>query len=377
MNSTRNSITKTSKTFVINKHIKLENTISPHIKTFDLVSSLLTEGKKIHVTSTDNVKNVTVNNNDDDSLVLEKTSVKHGFVAAVLHAYNNHQHLSLTPDDIWLTIAQGVSDHININAEKLRYEFVNHKGKKALAVKVGDIMCFGRRKGTLRGDWGKVIDRLAKLVDSNLKKKEIKKLLECDFSTSTPSSITVSRIVLLDAFKSYFSYRMHILCGIPKVTLEGTLEDWLKLQEKFLKIRKLNLDLDFWLDRLEPVISKLVETYKGNVDEKFWNQIATYKYYTLYGLGGFEKIDQNPNALKRVSGWITTFFPYTDENVKITGDQIELYEFPEGRVKVPFTTDVIEAQNLKFIGGFMGAKQKLINDEAVVSPVIGWAVVDY
>ena len=66
MNSTRDSITKTSKTFVINKHIKLENTISPHIKTFDLVSSLLTEGKKIHVISTDNVKNVTVNNNDDD-----------------------------------------------------------------------------------------------------------------------------------------------------------------------------------------------------------------------------------------------------------------------------------------------------------------------
>src|SRR6266511_3325760 len=149
MNSTRNSITKTSKTFVINKHIKLENTISPHIKTFDLVSSLLTEGKKIHVTSTDNVKNVTVNNNDDDSLVLEKTSVKHGFVAAVLHAYNNHQHLSLTPDDIWLTIAQGVSDHININAEKLRYEFVNHKGKKTLSVEVGDIMYFDKRTGTL------------------------------------------------------------------------------------------------------------------------------------------------------------------------------------------------------------------------------------
>jgi hypothetical protein len=45
----------------------------------------------------------------------------HGLAAAIFHAYNNHQHLILTPDDIWLTIAQGVSQHINYNAEKFRY----------------------------------------------------------------------------------------------------------------------------------------------------------------------------------------------------------------------------------------------------------------
>src|SRR5947208_1587535 len=126
--------TNNSKTFVINKHIKLRNTISPHIKTFDQFLPLLTEGKKIHATSIDNNK--------------------------------------------------------------------------------------------------------------------IKNLLECNFSTSTQSSITVSRIVLLDAFKSYFAYVMEDSCGIPKVTLKGTLDDWLRLQEKFLKLKTLELDLDFWLDRL-------------------------------------------------------------------------------------------------------------------------------
>jgi len=155
------------------------------------------------------------------------------------------------------------------------------------------------------------------------------------------------------------------------------LDDWLRLQEKFLKIRKLELDLDFWLDRLEPVISKLVDTYKGNIDEKFWNHVVTYKYYSIYGKE-YENGDPNSNALKRVSGWITAFFPYTDKNVKITDDRMELYDFPDGRVKVPFTTDNVAAQKLKFIGGFMGAKQqKLINDdEVIVSPVIGWTVVD-
>jgi len=33
----------------------------------------------------------------------------HRFAVAILHAYNNQQHLRLSPDDIWLSIAQGVS----------------------------------------------------------------------------------------------------------------------------------------------------------------------------------------------------------------------------------------------------------------------------
>ena len=62
--------------------------------------------------------------------MLEYTQTSHGLAAAIFHAYNKHQHLLLTPDDIWLTIAQGVSQHINYNAEKFRYSFVNHEGKK-------------------------------------------------------------------------------------------------------------------------------------------------------------------------------------------------------------------------------------------------------
>ncbi|CAG8646418.1 4614_t:CDS:2 [Funneliformis caledonium] len=31
----------------------------------------------------------------------------HGMSATILHVYNYHQHLRLSPDDIWLTIAQG------------------------------------------------------------------------------------------------------------------------------------------------------------------------------------------------------------------------------------------------------------------------------
>ena len=38
-----------------------------------------------------------------------------------------------------MLIGQGLSTHINLNAEKLRKHFVNHEGKKTIEVKVNKI----------------------------------------------------------------------------------------------------------------------------------------------------------------------------------------------------------------------------------------------
>ncbi|RIA82006.1 hypothetical protein C1645_836046 [Glomus cerebriforme] len=111
--------------------------------------------------------------------------------------------------------------------------------------------------------------RLVVKTDQAVEKIAIKSLLEYNFSTTSKTSLAASRIVLLDIVKAYFLYNIMLLCGIPKVTLEGTLEDWTNLQEKVIRLRQLDLEMDFWLDRLEPVIWKLIETYKGEVDGNF------------------------------------------------------------------------------------------------------------
>lgn len=46
---------------------------------------------------------------------------RNAFYETVKLAYSQHMPLTLAPDDVWLTIAKGVSLHINYNAEKLRY----------------------------------------------------------------------------------------------------------------------------------------------------------------------------------------------------------------------------------------------------------------
>ncbi|RIB02550.1 hypothetical protein C2G38_2227527 [Gigaspora rosea] len=148
------------------------------------------------------------------------------------------------------------------------------------------------------------------------------------------------------------------MCGIPKVTLEGTLEDWMKLQEKVANLRKLNLELDFWLDRLEPVVWNLVATYRGEVDEDFWGRIV--RIDRVFGSGGGTYI----------SGWLMNFFPYSGDH------RVEIEDIPDGVVSVPFTLD---GEKLKFIAGFIGANQEVLEDsdsESVVSPVIGWSIVN-
>ena len=46
------------------------------------------------------------------------------------------------------------------------------------------------------------------------------------FSTTGAVEQVANGIVLMSAMKSYFAYRGRTLCGIPEVTLEGTVDDW-------------------------------------------------------------------------------------------------------------------------------------------------------
>jgi hypothetical protein len=314
---------------------------------------------KLHAFSSDFAEN---SDSNPTSIIWNHAS-SHGFVSAIIHAYTLHQHLRFSPDDVWLTITQGVSTHIVKNAERFRYLFVNHEGQENVTIDAEDII--GRLNGNFIGDWPQAIARLSDYIDKRVKKVGLKQHFECDFSTSTNASITASQIILLDAMKKYFRYNMRGGCGIPKVTLDGTLEDWLHLQEKVAKIRDLGLKLDFWLDRLEPVIAQFVSTYKGNVDEKFWSMVI---FDVPYGSGSLTPC---------WNGWIGALFPYGESGFQITKNEIVPHEVPSGLVHVPFGLSIMEENfKLSFAAGFFGARQDKVNEEYVISPVIGWYISD-
>ena len=55
-------------------------------------------------------------------------------------------------------------------------------------------------------------------------------------------------------------------CGLPYVTIEGSVEDWQKIKQKLEDLKKYKLE--FWIEKVAPIINKIIETKKGNVDKK-------------------------------------------------------------------------------------------------------------
>src|SRR5262249_47912713 len=58
----------------------------------------------------------------------------HPLLAAVHAAFSEHRPLVLSPDVIWITIAQGIAHHVRLHAEELRGRLVRHQGRKELCI---------------------------------------------------------------------------------------------------------------------------------------------------------------------------------------------------------------------------------------------------
>ena len=67
-----------------------------------------------------------------NGIPVERLVGVNAFVAAVNTVYALHYPLVLTPDAIWMCIAQGLAQHINANAEKLRVYLLSTRAIRRL-----------------------------------------------------------------------------------------------------------------------------------------------------------------------------------------------------------------------------------------------------
>jgi hypothetical protein len=181
------------------------------------------------------------------------TPSKNGFVHTVTDAYNNHNALSIRPDDVWLTIVIQFSFFINGNAELLRSQFVAHDGKKELVITANGT------KHTV--DFGAVAECMTAEIEKNVVDPSLREWIMPDFSTTTRNDTIACAIAAMATMKEYFSYTCCILCGIPRVTLEGKKKDWENILKRLEKLKQYGVKTIAWYHLLFPVISRFVKAF--------------------------------------------------------------------------------------------------------------------
>ncbi|MER7282495.1 DUF4419 domain-containing protein [Dactylosporangium sp. NPDC000244] len=305
--------------------------------------------------------------------VLEPDGV-HPLLGAVARAFAEHRPLVLTPDAVWLTIAQGVAQHIRLHAEELRPRLVRHEGRKRLTITVD---------GELPRDadgWADLTESFGKLLAAEVDDDE---LFACDFSTSTDVERTVGRIVLLDAYSPYFTLLSLAVCGIPSVTLDGTVEDWQRIRARVDGIERFGLEQ--WCRSLAPIADEFVRAAAGTPDADFWRRI----YNPADAYGG-----------DKITGWITRFYPYlTGARTDRPNPMLELpigeprdvtpapraaYEGPgitSKRVPATLSRIIVNVNDqssgdnyaIALHGGLVGVAQ---DDDGALRPIAGWYVAE-
>jgi hypothetical protein len=298
---------------------------------------------------------------DYSSAVVRNVSYQ-PLLAAVYLAFSQHRPLVLTPDAVWITIAQGVAHHMAIHGEKLRSRFVAHQGKLDLVFQVSDWV-----EGSPENPWPEAFAAWAGLIRDHVG-AETHDALVCDFSTTGPVERAVSQIVLMDVFERYFRYVLYCICGIPTVTLEGTPADWQRLADKAAHLDR--FDLGWWLEHLLPICNQFVRASRGDVDPEHWQAIC--KLREEYG-GDI------------INGWVAKLFPYlrafrngpcTRRNpIFETGEGFQTSAAPSGLSRVPFrwrNGPTSRTRAMEAIGGLIGVTQD--PRTLALRPKAGWAV---
>jgi len=174
-----------------------------------------------------------------------ETGEAHPLIAAVHLAFSEHRPLVLTPDAVWLTIAQGFAQHVRLNSEGLRNRFVGRSGKKALIVE---------HPSPKLPEMVPIIEMFRRKLAEELG-PGLTRLMICDFSTTTDVERTASAVILMDTFQPYYEYVLRCICGIPQITVTGTEQDWRAIGERVRILGE--YDLLWWTTHVEKIVGQL------------------------------------------------------------------------------------------------------------------------
>lgn len=209
------------------------------------------------------------------------------------HAWRNHYGVTLLPDHIWFDLLCELAMLVKAEPERFRHLFTESDEKTVIRVMTHDVAHLPLDQIT------QALQELVPMaVDSFLPV----------FSTTT----AMSRLAMMSSFAEmaspFYDYET-TMCGIPRVKLGGTLDDWELACNSWTSIAmgymKLHEDpqLSTWVQHVELVLNMITLTLEGTVEPSklgaFWKEFYNVRFC---GSGGDD-----------VSGWYTELFRDTRE----------------------------------------------------------------
>ena len=294
---------------------------------------------------------------------------KRSLIQGLIVAYKNHYPITITPDMIWLLIAQGFSRFMEKHENLVRERFVNFTGKKDLKVERLSYSPYSASKEV----WDGIIKEFVQKIEENVG-KEVIDTLECNFSTTTQLAKVTSQVTIMSAMKHYFTYRLLMAgCGISNITLEGSLQDWEKIKSKleFLSTKALK----WWTKHLIPIIDNIILTKKYYNEKNKVNEELINFWKGMIRLKG-EGDMYDPHI---INGWIVKFIPNLEKEKPGIYEEIRETDVPEEIISCPMELTWLNMNGKKvdfkcsLASGFYG----MIQDKQTfkVRPVIGYAIV--
>ncbi|EGC29632.1 hypothetical protein DICPUDRAFT_42586 [Dictyostelium purpureum] len=248
----------------------------------------------------------------------------HSFVLSCLKAYNEHHHLTIRPDDIWMCIVSQFSLYANKYSDKIKHKFVDSllQEKKELDISVENPI--------LKAPFDQLILLFIDKIKENIKDPSFVDWMIPKFSTTTHNDTLAFTAALMSSITKYFNFSFSTYCGLPKVTLHGTVEDWVDIKNRIERLKEFNISepepddqketnyMNRWIELLHPIIDQFIATSSGNPDKEWWNKIIN-----LHQQSGGDII----------TGWVGSFCVFGKEGQWNASSHImSSTQYPEPRV---------------------------------------------
>lgn len=227
--------------------------------------------------------------------ISESQTIKSCNITDIIYdAYSNHYALEFGPDHIWMSILGAFRIYIAKNSIFRGEVFADFKEKETLKFYMDS-------KETDNLEFQVI--KMTESVKETINDPELIDILVPTFSTSTLKVKLAFLILILSTPKKFAGNKGPLYCGLPKVTMHGTVEDYKLIIEnvkKLLKYDNVQKHLDAWLPKLITVLEKFVESISGKPDLDWWNACCTY--------------ESRGSGPCRISGWLVVFSPYNDKH---------------------------------------------------------------